>query len=359
MNDVQRNLYGPTITTDTDTLSRRKEAVDYYKTNLEKIINIFLSKNIEVILETPSIYDQTAKLPERNHLGVNNVLGECAVFIDSLAVKYKLPTVDYYSIMNSINSEIQKSNPSATLTTTDRIHPQATGHFVMSYQFLKSEKVPKYVAEIRINAKKEKSSDCNNCTIIKQSVQENGVTFSVKENALPFPVTEDQKEGLQLVPFEADFNIQLLQVKSLSEKIQYQLKIDDEIIGSFTGKQFDKGINLTEYHNTPQYKQSEKVLAVLQKLWKIEGKLRGMKFIEYLPFYKEIKDKHNFKEVETFMDSAFIAHNYTDPYYKSQLNKFIANKPLEEEYKNQCDLLREKAYKLAKPVEHVFVLLSE
>ena len=47
------------------------------------------------------------------------------------------------------------------------------------------------------------------------------------------------------------------------------------------------------------------------------------------------------------------------PYYKSLLNKFIANKPKEEDYKKECVVLRKNAYELAQPEEHSFALKPE
>ncbi len=56
------------------------------------------------------------------------------------------------------------------------------------------------------------------------------------------------------------------------------------------------------------------------------------------------------------MDSAFIALGYSDPYYKSQLNKYLVNKPHEDEYKKDLEIYMKKAYELAKPSEHTFNL---
>lgn len=354
MNDVGREWYGTVPTSDPDTLKQREKRLQDYKENMEKIVNIFLDKGIKVILERPSIYDQTAALSEKNHLGVNDALRTCAVYCDSLAQKYNLQKVDYFTVMNDINTKTQKKDPSFTLTGQDRIHPGETGHFVMFYEFLKSEKAPKYVSQIVINSKNKSANGSKNCEVKDISSDKNGTNFSVKEKALPFPVKEDQKEGLSLVPFMKDFNVELLRVAGLNPETKYQLKIDDEQIGRFTSKQLDEGINLAGYSNTPQYKQSKKVLEVLQELWKAEGKLRGMKFIEYLPQYKKMKNTNNPKVIEAFMNSAFVADGYTDPYYKSQLKKFLKNKPREEKYKEDCKNLIEKAYSVAQPEEHTF-----
>ncbi len=359
MNDVERQWYGPNPTSDADTLKYRKNALNLYKKNYEIIIKYFLSKNIKVILERPTIYDETAIIPMENNLGVNNALNICAAYGDTLATKYNLPTVDYFTIMSKINKKMQLKDPSFSITGTDRIHPNHTGNLVMSYQFLKTDEAPKYVSKIIIdNNVKKSTSESYNCKIESISKLETGIRFSVKENALPFPTIEEQKTGLQLVPFTDELNVELLKVTNLP-KGRYQLKIDDILINSFSEDQLNKGINLVEYNKTPQYQQAQEVLNVLNELWELESHLRGMKFIEYLPFYKGIKNKDDFQEVEVYMDSAFIAHNYTDPYYYSQLKKFIAHKPNEEEYKRESDLLRDKAYKIAQPVEHTFELISE
>jgi endoglucanase len=108
MNDVKRNLYGAMPTQDVDTLKQRAAALTVYKTNLDSIIRIFLSKNIKVILQKPTIYDQTAILKTTNNLGVNDALKNCADYIEELAEKYQLPFVDYWTILNTNNHDLQK-----------------------------------------------------------------------------------------------------------------------------------------------------------------------------------------------------------------------------------------------------------
>ncbi len=287
MNDVGRNWYGGRNTTDPDTLKQREERLRAYRENMDKIVKIFLDKNIKVILERPTIYDQTAELPAKNYYGVNDALGICATYVDSLAAKYDLPEVDYYTIMNKINEEMQKKDPSFTITRpSDRIHPGETGHLVMTYAFLKAEKAPKYVSKIILDAGKDKETECGNCDVKNIKADDKGITFTVFERSLPFPVKDSQKEGLELVPFMKDFNVELLKITNLVSGAKYLLKIDSVAIGNFSGKQLEEGINLAEYKNTPQYQQSLKVLGVLQELWEIEGKLRGMKFIEYMEPFK-------------------------------------------------------------------------
>ena len=362
MNDVQRDLYGALPSINKDTLDQRKEAIKIYKKNIKKIVNLFKAKNIKVILQKPSIYDQTAVLPEPIHKGVNEALGECAVFIDSIAAKYELPMVDYFSFMNNLNSKIQESDPSKTLTGNDRIHPGITGHFVMAYKFLKTEEAPKYVSKIIIDKNKATSSKKSfNCEINSVSKQNKDITFSVKEYALPFPTITDQEEVLKIIPFLNELNVQLLKVIHLT-KGQFELLIDDSVIGTFTEKQLSDGLNLSEYQTTPQYQQSIKVHSLLNKLWEIEWKLRDLKLIEYMEDYKTCPDKNNLELVDTYLDSVFTKKygglSYGS-YYKDQLKKYITNKPKEKEYQGASKKLRRKIYITAQPKVHTFILRSK
>jgi endoglucanase len=355
MNDVRRWLYGPLATTDEDTLRLRREAVAEYKTRMDSIVRLFLSKDVRVILERPTIYDQTALLPEKNHLGVNDVLGECAVYIDSLGKKYDLPVVDYYTIMNRIELELQKKDPSATLTGQDRIHPGETGHLIMAYQFLKAEQVPKYVSRIIIDAEKQRAAkESENCKTEKIKSTDNGISFIVEENALPFPVKKEQAEALRLVPFMQDMNVELLKVTGLSDG-EYVLKIDDTVIDDFTGRELEEGVNLASYANTPQMEQAAAIRSKLEELWGVEKLIRGMKFIEYMDAYKNYPKKDDLKAVGVYLDSLF-SKKYQNPYYKNQLKKYLVNKSKEQELSEMTKKIRDTVYELAIPEAHSFKL---
>lgn len=107
MNDVNRSLYGPKPSNNSVTLSLRSKAIDTYKANLENFVKIFWERKIRIILQKPTIYDQTAKIATFNNFGVNDALKNCADFIDEMARKYQIPVVDYWPIMNEINRKVQ------------------------------------------------------------------------------------------------------------------------------------------------------------------------------------------------------------------------------------------------------------
>lgn len=359
MNDVNGSLYGTIATQSADTLKKRQDALNTYKTNLEKIINVFLSKKITIILQKPSLYDETGVLKSKVNVGRNAALKKCSDIMGELATKYSLQTVDYWTIMTELNQQVQKQNPSASLTSNDRVHPGPTGHFVMAYQFLKTENAPQFVAKMHVE-KDEKSSNKSSLNANFQSVkwQNDKVEFTVKENSLPFPIVETQKEAIGLVPFVDELNVELLQVKGLKEG-NYSLLIDEIKVGDFSNSEFQKGINLATNTKTPQYQQALKVRSVLTDLWKFESKLRGLKFIEYNYYYRTAPDKSNVDSLKSYLSQKFEAQYKGNSYFKLQLNSYFDSKPNEKEYATQSDLLRKKAYELAQPITHNFKLIQK
>ncbi len=357
MNDVSRHLYSEEPTANAWTLKQRTEAIDIYKANYEKIVLTFLSKNISVVLQTPSIYDQTAKLATTNNFGANDALKQCADFIQLIAEKYQLVTVDYWSIMTTINAEIQKKDSTATLTSKDRIHPQSTGHFIMFYQFLKSMNAPKFVSKIVVNKNVVRSSKQSlNCKIESLERTRNQLKFVVKENALPFPMVETYNDASKLVPFVEEFNNQILKIEKLT-KGTYQLIIDDKLIGDFSNKTLAEGINLALYQQTPQYLQALQVRDVLKELWQLESGLRGLKFIEGNRFFQELPEKNDAAGIKARLYPLFEkSYPSNSAYFKSQLDKYFQIKPIEHEYLQKSDVLRLNAFELAQPKFHTFII---
>ena len=360
MNDVKRNLYGAMPTQDVDTLKQRAAALTVYKTNLDSIIRIFLSKDIKVILQKPTIYDQTAILKTANNLGVNDALKKCADYIEELAQKYHLPVVDYWTILNSINHGLQKEDPMGTIIGADRVHPAAAGHLIMAYQFLNTlQPSSPYIAKICIKKNIKSSQKASkSCKIGDLSKGINGISFSVKENALPFPTVANQKQALDLVPFIQDLNLEELKVMDLKQG-DYSLLIDTTVIGIFTAEQFKVGVNLALYPHSPQYQQALAVRKNLMDMWVIEANLRTIRWVE-IGHLNDLKNKQDLDSVKIYLDKRFhekFEKLSNGSYYKGQFEKYVLIKPNELKYNLEKENLRQKAYELAQNQVHNYRLI--
>ena len=358
MNDVMRYLYGSAIITNADTLKKRENALAVYRKNLDSIVRILINKKVRVILQKPSIFDQTAKIARPNNLGVNDALKSCADFMQQLATKYQLQTVDYWSIMTEINKKIQQKDSSATVVSADRIHPGSTGNLIMAYQFLKTTKSPEYVSKITVAKKalKDKSASVN-CIVSEVKYNTKGAEFRCKENALPFTFSESQKTGLMLVPFIQELNLEILQVSDLTFG-NYELRIDSTLVGVFSNEELQQGVNLASFSQTPQYRQSETVKKELTKLWENEAKLRTISYMD-IKYLNDFKNRADINLTVAYIDSLLTARFPTNTGLKLQLAKYKVNKPNLKVLEKEVDELRAKIYQLAQPVSHRFVLVAK
>ena len=118
MNDVIRSLYSKANPSVHD--KEKQAAITIYKKNLDSVIRAFNAKRIKVILQKPSIHDQTARFQTFNNYGVNDALKICGDYMEDLAKKYKLPIVDYWTLMTKVNNDLQLKDSAATIVGPDR-----------------------------------------------------------------------------------------------------------------------------------------------------------------------------------------------------------------------------------------------
>lgn len=356
MNDVNRSLYNPEIQESADISTRKERALSDYRGYLENAIQRLLKSKSQVILQKPSIYDQTGDLPTPNFAGVNDALKKCTEIMDELAKKYKLSTIDYWTIMNQVNLKVQESNPKATIIGNDRVHPGPVGNFVMAYEFLKSTNAPQYVSAIDIENGQLK--EAKYAMVSELSATAENIQFKVKEESLPFPVPADAEQALDLVPFSEDFNKQILKISGLSEG-KYSFTIDGAFIGMFRSQDFAKGINLANIKNTPQYKQALKVLDKAIEYRNVQRKLRDIKFTEFSYFPENLWGKQDVAEINKFTTNylAFMQaanDKRYDNFKKTFVDDYQKIKPEQNVLEQQAAQLPGLIYNESKPVQHLF-----
>ncbi|ANH81676.1 hypothetical protein A8C56_12400 [Niabella ginsenosidivorans] len=360
MNDVKRTLYTEKNRNNPSGDQQKAEALAVYREKTEDIIKIFKQYNQGIILEKPTIYDQTAKLPEENFYGVNDALKMAGNHVEAMSKKYDTRLVDYWSIMNRINNELQEKDLNFTITGKDRVHPGSLGHFVMAYQFLKTLQPNKYVAKIVIGKNSgDNKGQSLNCKISNYDADQGKISFSCLENSLPFPIKPDAAEALKWVPFTDDLNQEVLQILNLDTGA-YQLLIDGRPIAIYTAAQLRTGVNLAIQTNTPQYQQAEQILQLCMEYRKQESTIRNIKLVEFgrLADYKGPKDSLSVKNyLDQYLDSAKASGHLN--FYKTQFDNYLRNKPNEAVITRKLNDIADKIYAINKPIYHQFKLVKK
>ena len=259
MNDVGRGYY---VASPTEAqLKGRKQALDGFKANMEKVVARIRAEAAEPKLYflTPSPFDQTVVLEKNNNQpGCNDGLGQCAMIVRELAAKNNGTVVDFHGPMTALNLEQQKKDPKWTIVGGDRVHPGAPGHLMMAWLFLKAQGAPSVVSKVAVDVAAGCASESVNAEVTAVEKTDGGVAFTVLERALPFPLDPAARPILERLPIEKDLNQERLSITGLAAA-SYELKIDGAAVGRYTAAELAKGINLAFNEATPQFKQARRV----------------------------------------------------------------------------------------------------
>lgn len=353
MNDVRRDFYSKDSVNVPDIEKKKQWALDLYRKNYEIIIQTLLKNGSKIILQTPSIYEESPALAAEVFPGRNNALKICAGYIREFGKKYNLPVVDYWYAMQRVNRQIQATDASATIVGKDREHPGNVGHLIMSYQFLRTTQPKPMVSSINIGHGKSV-----NCIVSQLKRQARKVSFTVLENSLPFPTTTEQQAALKLIAFTDSLNKEVLNVSALSPG-KYRLKIDGYDVGSYSESEL-KGLNLALLSNTPQYLQAKKVLALFQESWKLEADYRWMR--AYAIGRLNARKIYSVPDAEIYFAGQLQKlTDTTSVAYKNLIgerDKYLPVAKNERQMLARMDQLHDMIYHENQPVPHYFELIK-
>ena len=286
MNDLGGNYYTPSLLVNgvysASTLASQQTAKNTYFTGMKSLVNTFKGKGIKVLLQSPTMFDE--KLVTASALDYRNKpLGVFRDSVERWSKQFGLQFVDYHTIMNRIDSLEKLKNPTFTIVSTDRIHPQTLGHFVMAYAYLKALGMPAKVSDVELNVADNSITRNDNAVVSAVNLNSTtGGTFNVLAKAFPMPSIVGAEKALAWEHFDFynELNNELLTVKGLMPDKTYSLTITTKFIGNFTGTEFSQGINLARYA-TPQKDKAQAISNLLYAKRDLEAKRRAMRSCEF------------------------------------------------------------------------------
>ena len=280
MNDVQRTLYFEG-TASKKILKQRANALANYKRNTTLLTEKIIENDVTPILLTPTIYDQYSKIERENNLGCNDALIEFSNHIKKLGEKHDELVIDLNTPMRKLMERQLKKDSLFTIVGKDRVHPGTTGHFIMFYEIISSLEAPAVVSKIAIDANQdEQEIRVQNLRLQNAQFSESLISFQTCEMSLPFPIGGSLQEAVSFTSFEELYNQQLFQAEGLPNK-NYDLYIDKQHIGTFDAYDLKNGINLSQYKNTPQYKQAQEIKRLCTAYRQTQYQLRAVAFIRH------------------------------------------------------------------------------
>lgn len=316
-----------------------------------------------IVMVGTSPYDETVQLKENVPFKTKNeTIKRIVEYQKESAAKNNWEFTDLNAPMVALNQQNQQKDPAFTLCGSDRIHPDNDGHMVMAYLFLKAQGfVGKEVADMEINANKKQAVKAENCTI--SNIKKNGkdLSFDYLAEALPYPLDtiargwgqrKGQAEALKVIPFMDEMNREVLKVTGL--KGDYKLLIDEEEIGTWSGDDLAKGINLAAESKTPQYQQALTVMHLNEYRWEIEKTFREYAWCQFGFFQQQgllfANDRKAIEVMDENVDKNIWLKGRRDMYSKMMLD------PVREAREQEMDVLINKIYEVNKPVVRKILL---
>ncbi len=342
---------------------------DIYKRDMTKLVDS-LQKRGKVVLLSSSIYDGISDvvepiavarngkiIPIKREKGlefVNDELNRYGQWCAQLAKERGLRFADHWRETNAANIKIVKENPHNSAIGKNRVHPFDLGGLFTAYAFLKDIGETSLVSAVKIDAKK-KYVDTKNARISHLKIKHNGaMSFTLKENALPFPFTKETKSCPKYCDFNKDLNVQSLAITSLPKYGIFALKIDGKSIGEFSAEQLASGMNLAELNNTPQADQARDVEKQIE-IWR--ERTQRVRDLFGTEFIMRVFDQKYTPEQKAHIARAKIEQKKISQSTVESFEWYIENYKNKNTFQKQADLALEEAYKLAQPRSHKYELV--
>lgn len=310
-----------------------------------------------IVMVGTSPYDETVQLKENTPFKTKNeTIKRLVEYQKESAAKNNWEFTDLNAPMVALNQQYQQKDPTFTLCGSDRIHPDNDGHMVMAYLFLKAQGfVGKEVADVEINANKKQAVKSENCTISNIKKSGKDLSFDYLAGALPYPLDtiprgwgqkKSQAEVLKVVPFMEEMNRETLKVTGL--KGNYKFLIDNEEIGTWSGDELAKGINLAAESKTPQYQQALAVMHLNEYRWEIEKTFREYAWCEFGFFQQKgllfADDRKAIEVMDENLDKNVWLKGRRDMYSKMMFEA------VRDARQQEMEVLINKIYEINKPV---------
>jgi len=224
---------------------------DGYASILRTLKQALPGVRLTVIRSSP--FDDVSRPPQFAP-GYDDALRRLGCYVSTLGQREKATVVDFRTPVNAgIAAVLRGDKDLARLLLPDRIHPGVAGHLLMGATLLRAWGAPALVTRVEIDAAARRVLAAENATVSELAPSAGGLAWMQLDRALPLPLSFDdaevqlaQRAGADLESLDSE----PLVVHGLLAG-SYELRIDDQSIGTFADTDLARGVNLALY-DTPQ-----------------------------------------------------------------------------------------------------------
>ncbi len=204
----------------------------------------------EIVLIRPTPYDEITHGTE--FPGYSKTIDKLAGDVSAIGTQLedagdkKIEPVDFHDpLADALERAKAKFSQLAPLIVPDRIHPSATGHWIMAAALMSAWHADPVVSRLELNAVDGNVVAKEKTTVTGATRTPDGLKWTEVDDALPLPLDFNDAMIPMLLAISdlASVDRETLQVDGL-EAGRYQLLIDGKTIGDFSSAELKNGINL-------------------------------------------------------------------------------------------------------------------
>ena len=273
MNDFGFREYGTNAAP--EKIAKRAQNLVNYEKNMTLLVDAIKERipNVHLYLMSPTPFDDVAILPKPycEHPGANGGLVSASEIVERLAGKENAAFVDLNSAINDFYRQVRTKNDKV-IFAGDRIHPNASIHFLMAVRFLEAQNASRVVSDVKLQ--EGRAVGTRNATVLDVEWGSDKVAFTLLEKALPWVVDPEATIARDVALKAATaFNQEALSLYGLKDG-EWTLKIDGQEILTASARQWEIGVDLAGNEKTPQYQHAMEVLRENDKLHERMGQIQ-------------------------------------------------------------------------------------
>lgn len=236
-----------------------------YEADMTRLIDRLTETGASISLLHPTIFDSRAarlkgEVSEPTASRYNAALAYFGEWSREIAIQRGLGFADLHGALNRFTGEMRREDPRFTCIP-DAVHPDPNGHLVMAIAILEELFTTEgFVSVIRLDRSAQDGSvrsamKGGKLTALNADEGGNGITFTVSTDRLPWVVPESASLAFEHLNAAERFNQETLQVTGLAAG-DYELVIDNSVIGEWSDREFAEGIDLAGNPRTPAYRRA-------------------------------------------------------------------------------------------------------
>ncbi|WP_020468165.1 GDSL-type esterase/lipase family protein [Zavarzinella formosa] len=189
--------------------------------------------------------------------------------IRSLAQNDKVEGVEHLKDFLAVQAKSKKILYSMT---GDPVHPGTPGQLTMAAALLKELGAEPFVSSVVLDSKGQ-VTEAKGCKVEAGKEDGGTISFTRTDDCAGFPIPDDARSMLTFYPVILELSQHTLAVKGL--KGNYNLAINGLAVGTVSGEELEKGVNLTTFAKGAIADQGKAILNAVGSKENLVGQVRG------------------------------------------------------------------------------------